>query len=244
MKRRWTKIGLTLAAVIVFTAGSPNSTIPIDDFDDGDAVGWDQMDLTGGLGTFDASSGTYVIESSEPIPLDDPSGGTIESHWEASEGQPRFANGTLRGTFRANTEGTSVAFTIRDDDDAETAYDFCGSSGFGAFYIDRVDFGATPPINIIAMADPDEAPFVVGVTYNVEAGFVGHRLWMKVWPVGEPEPTGPTLSVTDQGLGPVSGTALAVDVFFDAAPLGEAGVDEVRVSGTFDDITFTPGAKR
>ncbi|QDV39192.1 hypothetical protein [Tautonia plasticadhaerens] len=46
------------------------------------------------------------------------------------------------------------------------------------------------------------------------------------------------------GLRPTSGTEqFAAIVFFDRGPLAGV-VDAVDVSGAFDDITFTPGARR
>ena len=134
MRRRLTAIGLTLAAVIVLAAGGPRSTILIDDFSDGDAVGWDQNDSTG-VGFVDASSGAYLIQSAVPIPVDDPSVGTIESHYERSLAVPRFTNGTIRGTVRANTDGTTIGFLLRDNEGTESDYGFYGSTSFGTFYI-------------------------------------------------------------------------------------------------------------
>jgi hypothetical protein len=245
MKRKLTAIALTLAAVIVLTAGGPNSTILLDNFNDGDAVGWDQNDLTG-VGVFDASSGSYLIETAVPIAIDDPSVGTVESHYERSLELPRFANGTIRCTIRANTDGTTLGFLIRDNENTESDYGFYGSTSFGTFYIERFELDAHPeaPQTIIAMADPDESPFVAGETYNLEGRVVGKRLTLKAWRVGDPEPTAPTLSVTDKVLKPGRGNRISVLVFFDPVPLVEAGVGAVRVSGTFDDITFTPGANR
>lgn len=242
MTRKFAFLALSLVAAIAI-AGDPHSTILIDDFNDGDFVGWDLNDFTG-VGVLDASSGSFVIETTAPIPVDDPSVGAIESHWERSASVPRFANGTMRGTVRANTDGTTAGFLLRDNDGTESGYGFYGSTSFGTFYIDRYQFQANPeaPQTILAMADPDATPFVAGETYNLEASVVGHRLTLKAWRVGDPEPSEPTLSVTDRELRPGHENRFSVNVFFDPAPLMEAGVGEVLVSGTFDDITFTPGA--
>src|SRR5262249_28342998 len=97
------------------------------------------------------------------------------------------------------------------------------------------------PQTIIAMADPATAPFLVGQTYNVEASVVGHKISYTVWKVGDPRPSQPTLSVTDRALKPGAGNRISAVVFFDPVPLMDAGVGEVQVSGTFDDITYTPG---
>ncbi len=148
--------------------------------------------------------------------------------------------------IRANTDGTTIGFLIRDNENTESDYGFYGSTSFGTFYIERFEFDAHPeaPQTIIAMADPDEFPFVAGVTYNLEARVVGHTVQLKAWPVGTDEPSEPMLNVRDKVLKPGIGNRLSVLVFFDPEPLAAAGVDQVRVSGTFDNITFTPGAAR
>jgi len=243
MLRRYFAIGLTLVAATVLAAGG--ATFLIDDFNDGDADGWDQNDFTG-VGIYDASSGSYLIESAIPIPVDDPSVGTIESHWVRSLEIPRFANGTVRGTIRANTDGTTLGFLLRDSEDTESDYGFFGSTSFGTFYIERFEFGAHPeaPQTIIAMADPTVDPFIPDVTYNLEATVVGHTISLKAWPVGDEEPAEPTLIVTDKFLKPGHGNRLSALVFFDPVPLMDAGVGAVQVSGTFDDIRFSPAASQ
>jgi hypothetical protein len=154
-----------------------------------------------------------------------------------------FANGTMRGIIRANTDGTTVGFSMRENHEFETAYGFWGSTSFGTFYIDRFDLFSNPdaPQTIIAMADPEEFPFEVGKTYVLEATVVGHKLTLKAWELGDEEPAEPILSVQDKEFGPESGTGLAALAFFDPVPLMALGVEAVVVSGTVDDLTFTPG---
>jgi hypothetical protein len=233
-----------LVAVIVMLAASPHSTIPIDDFDDGDDGGWEREDFTPAqVAVFDASSGSYTLDSMIPVPIDDPFVGTVDANWGPSENQPRFSNGTLRGTVRANTDGSTVGLLLRANDESGTDYGFYGSTGFGTFYIERFDATTNPeaPQTIIAMADLHQFPFVAGQTYRLEASVVGSRIRMKAWKVGDPEPDAPMLSLEDHGLKPASGSTICVITIFDPAPLAAAGASEVRVSGTFDDITFTPG---
>src|SRR5947209_8162889 len=162
MMRRSSTIGLALLSAFLLTAGGHDRTILHDNFNDGDANGWNQNDFTvgipGGPGEFNVVNGEYVIESTGPIAVDDPSVGTIESHWAASEDDPRFSNGKMSGTIRANTDGTSVGFTLRDSDETESGYDFCASTSFGTFYIDRFVGSDSPPQTILAMADPNHHP--------------------------------------------------------------------------------------
>ena len=107
MKRVSTIIGLTLTAATGLAAAGP---FLLDDFNDGDADGWDQVDFTG-IGIFDASSGEYVMRTAGPLAVTDPSAGTVESHWERSH-LPGYSNGTIGGTVRANTYGTTAGLSL------------------------------------------------------------------------------------------------------------------------------------
>jgi hypothetical protein len=237
-----TALALTLVAASAL-AGS--GSFLLDDFNDGDAVGWGENDFTG-IGIYDASSGEYSFRTSRPIAVDDPSLGTVESHWERSQGAPEFVNGKMRGTIRANTYGTTAGFVMRDNDIAASDYGFYGSTSFGTFYIEQYDFTAHPeaPQTIIAMADPEEFPFVAGVTYNLEGSVIGDRLKLKAWPAGTAEPEEPILSVMDNGLKPSHDDEIGLVAFFDPEPLIAMGVGQVSVSAAFDNISFKPAKRR
>jgi hypothetical protein len=241
MKRKWLTIGLFLAAATALASGG--NTILIDNFDDGDSEGWEETDFTGGRGSFDANTGKYVLRTTEPIPVDDPSVGTLDADWEASEDAGQYTNGTLRATIRANTDGTTVGLLMRDTHELEADYGFFGSASFGTFYIEYFNFSENPdaPQTILAMADPDDFPFITGVTYHLEAKVIGNRLSLKAWPVGSEEPSEPMLVVKDDRLRTNDGSGLAAIAFFDPAPLIDAGIKAVTVNATVDDIRFTPG---
>jgi hypothetical protein len=241
MNRKWTATGLTLIAIAALGSGRGWHTIHVDNFNDGNSDGWEETDFTAGRGSFDASSGSYVLRTTEPIPVDDLSVGTLDADWERSEDRRRFENGTMRGTIRAETDGTTVGFLLRDSHETESDYGFYGSASFGTFYIEYFNLAENPdaPQTILAMADPEEFPFEVGVTYNLEASAVDHRLTLKAWKVGDCEPRRPILRVSDRRLGPGEGSGIAAIAFFDAAPLMAAGVTEVEVHATVDDLTFT-----
>jgi hypothetical protein len=236
--------GFALAAVAAtaLAAGDPRRTILVDDFNDGDADGWVETDFTG-VGVFYVHKGKYWLETIEPIPIDDPSVGTLDSDWEYSEHRPRFANGTVRGTIRANTYGTTVGFLMRDNHETESDYGFFGSTAFGTFYIERFELQAHPdsPQTILAMADPEKFPFKEGETWNLEATVIGSTLSLKAWRVGDCKPDEPMLVVRDRVLTADSGSGIATIAFFDPLPLWFEGVEAVRVSATVDNITFTPG---
>lgn len=241
-QRRSTAIALTLFAGLALGAGWYRHTIRVDDFNDGDSEGWEETDFTGGRGSFDASSGAYVLRTTEPIPVDDLSVGTLDADWEASEDQPRFANGTMRGTIRANTDGTTIGFLLRDSHETESDYGFFGSASFGTFYIEHFNLTESPdaPQTILAMADPRRFPFKAGVTYNLEATAIGSVLALTAWKVGERKPSRPILVVIDRRISSREGSGLAAIAFFDPVPLAGAGVTHVEVDATVDDITFTP----
>ena len=235
-------LALTLVAASALAGAG---TFLLDDFNDGDAVGWGENDFTG-IGIYDASSGEYSFRTASPIAVDDPSLGTVESHWERSQGAPEFANGKIGGTVRANTYGTTAGFVMRDNDITASDYGFYGSTSFGTFYIERFDFTAHPeaPQTIIAMADPEEFPFIAGVTYRLEGSIVGDRLKLKAWPVGTAEPEEPILSVIDNALKPSPSDEIGLVAFFDPEPLIAMGVGQVSVSAAFDNISFKPAKRR
>ena len=235
-------------AVIVTTLGIADDgqrgrRMLIDNFNDGDHEGWTELDFTtpgdGGPAIYDASSGALRVRSAGAIPITDPAAGAMNASWEASRIEPKFGNGVVRGTVRANTEETTAGYLLRANTDpgSDHDYGFFGSSSFGTFYIERFDLNAASPQTILAMADPDEHPFVAGIDYWFEAGVQDDRIWMRAWPVGARRPGRPTLVVRDDTFGPEDGTLLSVLAFFDPAAVG---ADAIHVDATFDDITFKP----
>jgi hypothetical protein len=207
----------------------------VDDFADGNNDGWTHIDFTG-IATFDASSAAYRLRTADALPPDDASFGTMAATWEGSRDNPAFGHGIVRGSLRANTEGTTAGYLLRANTNPNEDHDygFFGSTSFGTFYIERFDIQAGGQ-TIIAMADPAEHPFEVGEDYRIEAGVWGDRIWMRAWKVGEPRPVLPLLTVRDDTFGPEDGTLLNVIAFFDPAAVTGA----VQVDATFDDITFT-----
>jgi len=158
-------LALTLVAASALAGAG---TFLLDDFNDGDAVGWSENDFTG-IGIYDASSGEYSFRTASPIAVDDPSVGTVESHWSARRARPssRMADWRDRPCQHLRHDGCLM---MRDNDITASDYGFFGSTSFGTFYIERYDFTAHPeaPQTIIAMADPEEFPFIAGVTYRLE----------------------------------------------------------------------------
>lgn len=241
-RKTWMGLLVLGCCATLWAAGGAQSIL-IDDFDDGDDEGWSHLDLTPEQSAiYDASGGAYLLESSELIPADDINAGTIVATWEPSRERHRFANGAVRGMVRANAHGTTAGFILRANDEVHTDYGFFGSTTFGTFYIERFDAQANPdaPQTIIAMSDPDEAPFAAGDDWHFEAGAVDNHLWLKVWKVGELEPDEPLLSLQDMELGPGSGQLVCAIAFFDPVAVEDPFVE---VSATFDEITFSPGGQ-
>jgi hypothetical protein len=243
MFRKLCAFGLALVACGALVAGSGNRGRGhlIDNFNDGDADGWSQMDFTAGEpwgpATYDASDGEYLLEVPDPVPADDINVGTVIATWEGSRGEPRFANGVMRARVRANDFGTTAGLVMRANDVDHTNYGFYGSTTFGTFYIERFDLfdPDAPGQTIIAMADLDEDPFEAGKDYHIEAKLVGDRMSLTAWKVGAKKPKRPTLTVRDDTLGPDSGTLICVITFFDPAAVED---DFVDISASFDDVTF------
>src|SRR3954471_14704636 len=236
MMRRKSLLGLAFLCAFLLTAAGGDPSALNDNFNDGDDDGWTHEDFTAGMpwgpGIYDASSKAYHLQSTGVVPVTDPNVGTVDANWGGSHENPTFANGTLRGTFRADTEGSTVGFLLRSNDEKGTDYGFYGSTSFGTFYIERYDLSANPsaPPTVIAIANPRHFPFVAGQDYHVEASVVGNKISMRAWEVGCHRPRRPMLRLTDSGLEPDSGTEVCVIVLFDPVPLSAAGVTGVQVS--------------
>ncbi len=243
MFRKLFLVCLAAATASGLFADELSRTMLIDNFSDGDDDGWTYDDFTAGTpwgpAVYDASSGEYLIEAADLVPADDPFVGTIVATWADSRGEPLFANGVGRVKVRANAYGTTAGILLRANDQDHTDYGFFGSTTFGTFYIERFDLVSDPdaPQTIIAMADPDLAPFAAGEDWYIEGKAVGDRIELKAWRVGDPEPEEPLLSVRDDAIGPETGSLLCLIVFFDPVAVED---DFVEVSASFDDVTFKP----
>ena len=217
----------TVFFLLCFPAVVSGQRMLIDDFNDGNDTGWSHLDfLPPGVGPaiFDASTGSYILSSSDRIT---PTGGSgMVSSWDASA-DPFYSNGFLRANVTAETDGTSVFLLMRGSDGGN-AYSFHASTQVG-FQIRRLkQFDSVP----LAELNPVDFPFSAGEEWVMEAGAVGDQLSLKVWRSGEEEPTNPQLITTD--------STFQTGVF--AVDVGTFPRREVMISGTFDDIYFTPPA--
>ena len=132
MVRTTSLMGLIVgAASIVATVASVNGQMPIDDFNDGNDDGWTHVSTaegeTWGPGSFDASTGTYHLETTGLVPVGQL--GILGSVWDSSA-DPFYSEGFWRATIRTKRSGTNAGFTLRWDADADDGYAvYTNSSG-------------------------------------------------------------------------------------------------------------------
>ena len=170
-----------------------------DDFEDGVADGWDELNLNDpsfGPGTFDASSGAYVLAVTGEMPAGFAGSHATVSTWEPTIAEP-MTDGYFQGTVRANTHGSTVSLLSRADPIAGTDYGFFASTLHGTFGIEVFDASKPEPQTILGLMDPQEFPFAVDEDWIIQGGTVGDQITMKVWRPGDPEPAEPQLSFTD-----------------------------------------------
>ncbi|MGI9429180.1 MAG: hypothetical protein ACR2NM_11025, partial [Bythopirellula sp.] len=151
------------------------------------------------------------------------------SSWDNSLVDPQFANGFLRAKVRADTAGSLPWLYMGWSGlEEEGVYVFLGDSIRNSFHIEFELPGE--PYQVFRMDDPT-IDFDVGEEWYIEGGVVGDQITMKVWEVGDPEPTAPQLTITDSTLS-TGQFGVGTNIHFNAIP-GFLNV-------TFDDIWFTP----
>ena len=221
----WPALATALTLACVFTA--PAATI--DNFDDGDDVGWTHIDVLDmyGLGPtiYDASSGAYHIASGNPLPPTPSLVGT-GSLWTPSAADPYYSDGLLRMRFTTDNLISNPFGAMRMDPILGNYYTFFAiPEGAGTIGISRVT-GLTDSDDLVSM----DYAITPGQWYWMEAGAVGNTLTLKVWAEGTTEPVLPQLTTTDDAftLG-----ALTVGLYKFASSSG-------TISAQFDDVSFVP----
>ena len=236
MKKRASVLMICITTIVGCLFGvtwhAVGQAILIDNFDDGNDDGWTHRDMTvgepWGPGNWDASDGSYRIESSDAVGFDEI--GSLASTWDASL-DPVFTHGHLRVKVRANSR--SLAFiNVRMQPvlDAEQAdFYFIGGradyGGFASWKAENQQMVHTQFLN---------APwsFWPGRDWFFQLGAVGSQVSVKVWPVDEPEPEFPLRSYTDINASSYGGFGLGSYL--------PTGVSSDFVSATFDDVYFIP----
>jgi hypothetical protein len=223
----------TLGYVVLMLAPAAvtaETTIRIDDFEDGNDDGWthiDNLTMGGGPGEFDASSHSYRLYSTGLVPPIHPANG-IFSAWNASEGSV-FSHGFLRAKVQCDSFISSVAIAMRASDERDFGYFFMAGVKSQTFFVAR----QAPGDIWTFLGEGHDLPASMRGWMNLEAGIVNNQVSMKVWPDGEPEPASPQLTFTDPS--PLPHGDFLVGTFVGT------GNDRSRyLDATFDDIYFTP----
>ncbi|MEZ6117164.1 MAG: hypothetical protein R3C28_11400 [Pirellulaceae bacterium] len=119
---------LTAWCTLIALSGLASGQTLIDDFSDGDDVGWFRTTIDGSegisdAGEWDVDDGRYHISSNRPVP----DGFTISSFWRRPNQSP-LGNGTVRFQVTAETEAIGAGIILAKD------VVFDGSEDYGEFY--------------------------------------------------------------------------------------------------------------
>lgn len=231
------------SVVIAAAAAAPlawsSNVLFADDFKDGDAAGWVEVNALAPLGgtTYDASGGRYEMESNAtlpPLPFYVGDGVLLGD----SSGNRDYRNCDVRFTVRLNNESTNFQFAGRGNPEtpgaAYIAFNYQRELGIFVNVIPESG-GATgnPPLA--------QAPFHfdVGRDYSVVVTMHGVHLTMKVWASDQPEPDAPQLAVNEHRFRSQSGAAFIMYNQPTFQPGGNGG----QLSASFDDVIVTRGGK-
>ncbi len=230
-KRTFASTGLKLVVVVLLPlATACAETILIDDFNDGNDVGWRHFNYMPGPpvgpAVFDASSTAYQMKNGGSQPINTPH--YMASAWEDSLSSLQSMHGFLRAKVTADTEGSLPWLFMRaaEPEHQDGSYIFLANSVSHRFQIER---GGDPYL-VFPIEDPT-LQFHIGEAWIVEGGTVGDQITMKVWREGDPEPAAPQLTITDSKFMRYAGFGLGGNVLKESQP----GFLDI----TFDDVYFT-----
>lgn len=226
---RWICLVLTVGFLLV-SSPSMSQTVLIDDFNDGNDVGWRRVDSSVnshsnlGEGTFDASSGAYVLKGTTPTPQRER--GALMALWDKSMA-PEYQDGYLRARLSVATD-TLPWLVLRGNETGSDFYLFgADTSGISpTFFYNRISDNAIADFQSVDIVTD---VFTIGDEWNFEVGAVGSELSMKVWKVGTPEPSSPQWTLNDDHF--PSGRFGVGASHWDAQPVA-------LVHAQFDDIYF------
>ena len=214
-------LALGLLSQAVSAAGPGPFVEVIDDFNDGNADGWTELNLLEevfGPSTYEVVDGRYQITTVELPAL--PMILAEAALWDASV-DPRYSNGMMRVTVRFNNDRTNATLVLRAEDPTASY----------AFFINNFE-------NVIGIADASvggnltfaELEIVEDVDYVIQATFMGGNLAISVWRA--------------DGKGELA-TVCLTDSRYSLGVLGVAVYNHPDTGGVlsaqFDDICFVPG---
>ena len=222
-------IGLTATGSLMLSASVQGQLL--DDFNDGDDVGWTHF--------------THHHDPGDPPPMwdvdpdpNDPNNfvyrlwvdgwapwGTIVGSALDITADPSYSNGYWWATVVRETEESECDLAMRLDWETISGYVFNWAPfvNRGALAIARYDDG--DPTQLAELRDfwPD-----FGQEYIIEAGAIGSHLELRMWPLGDPRPEQPQVEAWDCTY--PSGVNCVV------AHTAHGGI----LSSTFDDVSFLP----
>ncbi len=212
---KWFKIGL--AAMVIWMLSGPDIQAQLlDDFNDGDDVGWTHYTMprnTPGA-NWDASSGVYRLWTDWFE-----RGQVISSELDITS-DPSYSNGYWWATVVRENADSWCNLLMRFDAGAINSYQFGWFHNQGLF-ISRSDNGSFQ----FLVTDPGIV-MDVGIEYIMEAGAFGPELELRMWRLGDDRPELPQLFVRDVNY--ATGTnGVSVGAF-------NAGA----ISASFDDVSF------
>lgn len=218
---------------------SGNHRLLIDDFNDGNTIGWTPLASLDaeevGIAKYDASSGTLIMAVDEEVPVN----GQDYLIWDESRGNTFYTNGILEATATILDSGSGVGLGIRMDvrgnaDWPEDGY----ASGLGPT--------APPGIFRLAPSNPFGSPFAgeildfsevaiqSNVAYRLQVKMDGPTISTKIWEDGDAMPEESLVMTTNAD---VPGGVIALGGLnasgFPAAP------SDGPINVSFDNITFT-----
>ncbi len=220
---------LLVCTVLTLTGATPGQVL-IDDFRDGNDVGWTHLDGTLGTpfgpGIFDASSSVYHFESTGPVP--DGELGALASFWDGSAGLD-YQDGYVR--VKMSTAVNTVAYVILRGDVSLGNFYLFGidpSNAPPAFFFNRIEGGEVTRLDGFDLVEQID----VGEDWIIEAGAVDDQLSFKAWKPGETVPAAPQWTGVD--------VVLASGLFGVGANRYSPQPEPASVvSATFDDVYFT-----
>ena len=229
MQRIHTCSRFTLAMIGLTAVGA--LTLPVsvqadllDDFNDGDDVGWTRFTLPPDLpgASWDASTFVYRLSVENGAP----ESGSVASFLDITN-DPSFSNGYWWATVVRETENSTSHLFMRGELATVNAYAFGWRPDVGLL-IQRIDGGSS---NLLASDDT----FVqdVGTQYILEAGAFAaesgaNDLELRMWPVGDERPALPQLEATDSAYSS-GANGIVAQAFSDG-----------DLSVTFDNVSFVP----
>ncbi|MCA9217990.1 MAG: WD40 repeat domain-containing protein, partial [Planctomycetales bacterium] len=216
---------------------SSSDRIRIDDFDDGEDEGWSHVsslhDPNNGETLCDASSGAYRLQTSTEIAAYNVNGEFAAAVWDKSS-DPACSNGLIRAKVQVDSQGCLAVIAFRMSGDNFTdGYLFKANTAprykHTDFEIQRITDGKSIQFTKLGTTN---LTFGVGEEWWIEAGGIGDQLSMKVWKVGDAEPTTPQLIVKDD--------TYSIGMFGVGSYIESGFARRAKINATFDDVSFQP----